>query len=369
MSITEFKYGICQEMSLLYNSTKNMENMRNILVRTTALVLIIASCIVVHAMAAGLNSIPLGGTVFLGEEGLDITAAAGASNQVAWFPSTAQSGATIPEKVIDVGSTNLSFYVNPSDFASRNGNWYQLPSADGTVGTAVLAFRVVDPYLALKIEDTTVNVDVTGKWAPRGDDVRFRIESNLGEMTGRGIAGAPVTIKVQTPEGSVLTALSNSAGTYNSLDISVSKSVEVTAWTWDTGNAAYAPGTYTIWAESNANHMNDNYNQGGKTVSVTSNLLVQEQNPLISVTSQSTTPAEQVTTRQTTKPTTAVTTMLPTTVPTITIAITPPTTSQETPEQTVTPSPTPTPTKAALGGWCTILAGIIACSLYTLWRR
>ena len=343
--------------------------MRNILARTTALIFIIASCIVIPAMAAGLNSIPPGGTVYLGEEGLDITAAAGASNQVAWFPSTAQSGSQNPEKVIDIGSVKLSFYVNPVDFASRNGNWYQWPSADGTVGTAVVAFRVADPYLALKFEDTTVNVDVTGKWAPRGDELKFRIESNLGEMTGRDIAGAPVTIKVQTPEGAVLSALADKTGTYHSLDITVSKSPEYTIWAWDTGNAAYAPGTYTIWAESNANHMKDNYNQEGKTVSATPNLQVQAENPIISATVPSTTMPIQVTTPQITMSVTTVITSVPTTIPTSTAATPPPTLSQETPEITLTPPPSPIPTKAALGGWCTILAGIIACSLYALWRR
>ena len=349
--------------------------MRKTLARTTALVLIIASCIVVNAMAAGLNSIPLGGTVYLGEEGLDITGAVGVRNQVAWFPSSAQSGSQNPEKVIDIGSAKLSFYINPVDFASRNGNWYQWPSVDGTLATAVLAFRVADPYLALKIEDTTVNVDVTGKWAPHGDELKFRIESNLGEMTGRGVVGAPVTIKVQTPEGAVLSALADKTGTYKSLDISVTKSPEFTPWNWDTGNSAYAQGTYTIWAESNANHMKDNYNQEGKTISVTSDLLVQEQNPLISAMVQSTTTAIQVTTGQTPKPATTVITTLPTTVPTGTAAISTPTISQETPEMqetqeiTMTPLPSPTTTKAALEGWCTILAGIIACSLYALWRR
>ena len=343
--------------------------MRNILARTTALIFIIASCIVIPAMAAGLNSIPPGGTVYLGEEGLDITAAAGASNQVTWFPSTAQSGSQNPEKVIDIGSVKLSFYVNPVDFASRNGNWYQWPSVDGTLATAVLAFRVADPYLALKIEDTTVNVDVTGKWAPRGDELKFRIESNLGDMTGRGVAGAPVTIKVQTPEGAVLSALADKTGTYNSLDLAVAKSPEFTIWTWDTGNAAYAPGTYTIWVESNANHMKDNYNQVGKTVSATPNLQVQEENPIISATDQSTTTPMQMTTTQITTPATTKITKVPTAVPTSTAAISSPMMTQETPEITMTPPPSPTPTKAALGGWCTILAGIIACSLYALWRR
>jgi len=342
--------------------------MRNILVWTTALVLIIASCIVVQAMAAGLSSIPLGGTVYLGEEGLDISLAA-IGNQIAWFPSTAQTSAKVPEKLIDITNTKGSFFVNPADFATRNGNWYQWPSADGTVGTAVLAFRVVDPYLALKIEDTTVNVDVTGKWAPHGDELKFRIESNLGEMTGRGVAGAPVTIKVQTPEGAVLSALADKTGTYKSLDISVTKSPEFTPWNWDTGNSAYAQGTYTIWAESNANHMKDNYNQEGKTVSATPNLQVQEENPIISATDQSTTTPMQMTTTQITTPATTKITKVPTAVPTSTAAISSPMMTQETPEITMTPPPSPTPTKAALGGWCTILAGIIACSLYALWRR
>jgi hypothetical protein len=344
-----------------------MENMRKTRVRTGALVLIIASCIVVHAMAAGLSSIPAGGTVYLGEEGLDIFVAAG-GNQVAWFPSTAQSGSQNPEKVIDITSTKLSFYVNPSDFASRNGNWYRWPSTDGTIGTAVVAFRVVDPYLALKIEDTTVSVDVTGKWAPRGDELRFRIESNLGGMTGRGVPGAPVTIRVQPPGGGSYSALIDKTGTTNSLeDIQVPASPYTTAPFWYTGNSVYEPGTYTIWAECNANHMKDNYNQEGKTVSIKSNLLVQEQNPLISAIVQATTTATQVTTRQTTKPTTAVTTELPTTVLTVTTAIPSLTISQETPEQTVTPPPTPT--KAPLFGGCTILAGMISCALYALRRR
>ncbi|MCJ7794560.1 MAG: DUF3821 domain-containing protein, partial [Methanoregulaceae archaeon] len=158
------------------------------------------------------------------------------------------------------------------------------------------------------------------------------------------------------------------SGAANSLeDIQVSVSPYTTVPFWDTGNSLYEPGIYTIWAECNANNMKENYNQDGKTVSVKSNLLVQEQNPLISAIVQATTTAPQVTTRQTTKPTTAVITKVPTTVPTSTAAISFPTISQETPEQTVTPPLTPT--KAPLFGGCTILAGIIACSLYSLWRR
>ncbi len=51
---------------------------------------------------------------------------------------------------------------------------------------------------------------------------------------------------------------------------------------WNMGNPAiYPPGTYTIWAESNINHMKDNYEVIGKTISKPFNLLNQGQNPLI----------------------------------------------------------------------------------------
>jgi hypothetical protein len=43
----------------------------------------------------------------------------------------------------------------------------------------------------------------------------------------------------------------------------------------------YPPGTYTLWAESNVNQMNDNYNVEGKTISKKITLLNQGQNPLI----------------------------------------------------------------------------------------
>jgi hypothetical protein len=354
-------------MSVLYNSTKNMETMRQKQVKIAGLALIIAVCTMVNVGAAATNTIPAGGSVYLGEEGLDISAAVGANTKIAWFPSTAQSSSLNPEKVIDIGSATLSFYVNPVDFASRNGNWYRWPSTDGTLATAIVAFMVSDPYLTLRIEDTTVNVDVTGKWAPRGDELRFRIEHNLGEMARRGVAGAPVTIKVQTPDGGIYSALINKTGATNVLDeINVVSSPYVTVPFWDTGNNAYAPGTYTIWAECNANNMMNNYNQEGKTYSVKSNLLVQDQNPLITAKTAATTQTTQVTSQPTTKAPTVVTTMK-------TLVPAPPLTSQATIQETETPTPsltlTPTPTAAGLCGWGTIFAGIMAGVMYVFRRR
>ena len=39
--------------------------------------------------------------------------------------------------------------------------------------------------LDLKVEDTTVDVDVTDKWVPTGDSISFRIETNLISISER----------------------------------------------------------------------------------------------------------------------------------------------------------------------------------------
>jgi hypothetical protein len=317
-------------------------------------------------VGASLNTISAGDTVFIGEQGLNITGAAGASTQVAWFPSTAQTTATVPEKVVDLTGVKNNFYVNPIDFSTRTGNWYRMPIPPGGVGLATLAFSVVDPWLALKIEDTTVNVDVTGKWAPRKDTLGFRIETNLYTMSERvgGGAGAPLTIKVQTPQGNVLSALVDPAGTAHSLEIRVTTSPFIPTGIWDTGNTLYPPGTYEVWVECNENQMRDNYNQVGKTVSVHPSLIVQDQNPLINTKVTATTTAVQVTITQITAPTTVATTQAPATFPAVTTA------PASFPTNTGIPSPLPTPTRTAgFCGWCAILAAAIACAAYASVKR
>ena len=171
--------------------------------RIKGIVALISFALLVFPVMAAINDIPAGGTVFIGEQGLDITAGLGANNQIAWFPPTATTTSTTPEKVIDVTATKTSFYASPTDFSSLTGNWYSW--APGlTAGTATLCFRVDEPYIALKVRDTTVGVDVTpNKWIYRGDTAQFRIETNLYAMTGRGLAGAPVTINVQSPDGAI----------------------------------------------------------------------------------------------------------------------------------------------------------------------
>jgi len=335
--------------------------MNGVVVKTGILLVMVAVCVVSHAGAL-LNQVPAGGTVYIGEEGLDITPVMGIHTAIGWWASAAVIGTTPPSKTIGVAGRLTTFSVTPSEFVGYTGNWYRLDSGGNADG---LAFNVKDPQLTIRIEDVSVNVDVTENgWVYRGDEVRFRIDSNLADLTGRGVPGAPVTIKVQGPDGGTYTALVNKAGITNSLNVPVSTTPYYTGPFWDTINSAYTPGTYIIWAECNANRMKDNYEVSGKTISPERSLAVQEQNPLISAKVPTTNPTTLMTTTGTPKSTTVVTTQPPTTVAT-TIP-----TPQETVQPPVIPAQSPTPTKAAgFCGICAIVAAIIGCAIYSARRN
>jgi hypothetical protein len=336
--------------------------------RIKGIVALISFTLLVFPVMAAINDIPAGGTVFIGEQGLDITAGLGANNQIAWFPSTATMTSTTPEKVIDVTATKTSFYASPTDFSSWTGNWYSW--APGlTAGTATLCFRVDEPYVALKVRDTTVGVDVTpNKWIYRGDTAQFRIETNLYAMTGRGLAGAPVTINVQSPDGAIYSSLRDPAGTPQSLEISVPSSpYDVPGVLWDTGNSMYSPGTYTIWVECNANSMKDNYPSEGKTVSSRLSMQITEFNPLIkTATATATTlPATSATTKTQAVPIVTTTVMTP---PAITTIIETTTAPPSTVEETVTapPTPVPAPTRTYADGFTAIVSAAAVCAAAAL---
>lgn len=335
---------------------------------TKCILLIFIACLILAFPAgASLNLISSGDTVFIGEQGLDISGQVPPVTAIGWWSPGNTMVSSEPDYKISIPDKR-NIYISQMEFSSRTGPWYSYPGR-------LPVFNVADPYINIKIEDRTVNIDVTGKWAPWRDELGFRVETNLYTMAQRpgGSGGAPVSIRVQTPEGGVFSALIDRSGTPHSLDVSVAASPFVTESIWDTGNSLYNPGTYVVWAECNGNQMKDNYNQAGKTYSAKNSVLVQDQNPLISAmtvtTAPTTVPAMHVTTRTTTKATTVVTSYKPTQV--LTTLLTPQTMAEETVQtMTVIPSPSPIPTKAA--GFTvlwTILAGIISWAVFTSkWR-
>ena len=297
-------------------------------------ILIFLACIFLFCVSpasAAINTIKPGNTVFIGEEGLDISAAMGSDTKIGWWASAADITTTSPTQTIDLAGRITSFMISPSEFDGYLGNWYRLNSSGKADG---IAFLVVDPQLVLKVEDTTVQVDVELlKWIPSGDDIQFRIDTNMVQMASQRSSPALITIKVQSPDGAIYSSLLNAGGTPTSIvDIPVNKIPYYTGSIWNMGNPAiYPPGNYTLWAESNVNRMNDNYDVTGKTVSKKIRLLNQGQNPLITktVTTQTTRTSTQVTPQATMQ--TIVSTTVPTPSPTE-----PPTTAA-----TVVPSPSP----------------------------
>src|SRR5690606_34944002 len=130
---------------------------------------------------ATIVSVPAGGDVFIGEEGLDISAGLGAATQIAYWASGTSTGDQ-PTNIVTVG-TPTSYYVSPQIFVGKVGTWYQWT---GVRGAAV--FNVVDPALTVKVWDNTAGKDVTGKSVPPGNYLNFRVETNAYSVTARADA-------------------------------------------------------------------------------------------------------------------------------------------------------------------------------------
>jgi hypothetical protein len=300
-----------------------------------------------------LSTIAQGNTVFLGEEGLNINAAMGADTKIGWWASAADIGTSSPSYTISVADPS-AFFISPTEFSGKLGPWYRLDSAGKADGSA---FTVADPNLDIRVMDATLGVDATTNgWITTGSEVAFRITTNLYQMGQRAsVAGAPITIKVQGPDGATYSALINKNGAAtNIVRMSVPTSPYSTGAIWDTGKSdTYPYGTYRIWAECNANSMMDNYGNVGKTYTASSSLLDQERNPLIGTyhtytVTRTATPTTVPTTVKTTVATTVPTTVITTTAAPTTIAT-----------ATPTAPPTALPTAAATKspGFESVLAG------------
>jgi hypothetical protein len=309
----------------------------------TLFFLVCLSFFCAYPVTAALNTITQGDIIFVGEEGLDISQAMGTDTRIGWWASAADIITTSPTNSIDLTNRITGFMVTTSEFSGYTGNWYRLNNEGKSDGGA---FSVVEPQLDIKAEDTTVQVDVeTLNWIPSGDDIRFRIDNNLAQMTSQRGSPPLITIKVQGPDGGIYTALYNAGGAPTSIvDIPVTTTSFYTGSIWNMGNSdRYPYGTYTIWAECNVNKMNDNYGATGKTMSRKISLLNQGQNPLIRTTIPTTQMTTQITPVLPTK--TTIITQQPTTVTMITTI----------PVSTTTP-PLPTPSQTKAPGFEAILA-------------
>ena len=248
-----------------------------------ALMMCIAlTLLVVPALAATpLQTIYPGKDVFIGEQGLTLINVT-AGTQLSWYTGTQIVGASAPAATVTVGNPN-SFYVSPTDFVGRTGNWY--------VGTSsVVGIVVNDPSQNIMVYDQKTLKDVTGKSVPGGDFLVFRMETNLNVIPGERNSGNTgfMTIKVKTSDGTVYTELiqnetikqpltgqAPNAMPYYWNNIALAPS----AIGWGTGvlssegSRLYKAGGYTFTIEATLNGMKDNYKDPsgndytGKTIS------------------------------------------------------------------------------------------------------
>ncbi|MCK9594009.1 MAG: DUF3821 domain-containing protein [Methanoregula sp.] len=250
------------------------------------------------------TSIHQGATVFIGEQGLNLTPAimaypdttAGRPVSIGWWASAATIGTVTPTAtytLTDPSHTMISYAA----FGSYYGNWYAI-NASGRVNQSSVFMIVRDPQLSIEVWDFSQNaaqggVSVSYESVVQGDNLGFKIGTNMdkaiaqptqrrGEVTSTDV-NYWADIKVTTEQGSVLTLLLNESGMSNPI---TGLSINTPSWCWGqttnikwstgsfdpTGQDAYPPGTYWVTVESKLNNMLDNYRNGGaaytgKTVS------------------------------------------------------------------------------------------------------
>jgi len=250
--------------------------------------------LVLPAMSAGpsVPSVPQGGDVFIGEQGLDVTAAVGNATTIAWWQSGTNPSLDVPNKQMQVATPD-NFYIPPSEFVGKYGNWYRLDVNGKSQG--IVAFVVNDPSIDVKVWDQNSNKDVTGQSVPTNDYLNFRVETNLYTIAQQRQDSSTgyVTIKVKTADGAVYADLYQSEGEtlpLTNLLVDAQPYYWVPAgeptqgwWTGYTdsaGNKLYKAGTYTVTAESNINSMKDNYKDAsgndytGKTITATKTVVI-----------------------------------------------------------------------------------------------
>ena len=277
---------------------------------------VLVAAMPVSAAYANVNtSINQGATVFIGEQGLDLTQAqltfanAGSSfwpSSIGWWASSANPASSAPTATIPLpDGVNRSLTISYAAFGSYYGPWYVI-GANGYANTTTGAFiNVKDPQLSVDIWDYSQSqaaggISVSGKSVVQGDFLGFKVGTNMDtaintplRLANRtpGSSGANTRewadIKVKTEQGNTFTKLIQINGTPININGQV---IDAPSWLWGgnvanglggnwstsandaTGQIAYPAGTYTVTVESKLNGMFDNYQNGGaaytgKTVS------------------------------------------------------------------------------------------------------
>ena len=233
--------------------------------------------LVTYGSAGSLQTIPAGGTVFIGEQGLNVSAGIPAGTLISWYPASQQPG-TVQASANYTVSDPVNFNVNPETFRDNQGKWY--------IGnTTTIAFIVADPTLDLKIFDQQTQTEVSGQTIAPGDYINFRIDSNFNVIPKQR----------NTTDGFLAISVRNSGGTYysqlkqdnNTTLALVPLSVNSTPFWWVPGTSGnygwntgaklqngdnfYTDGSYSVSVDlTPLNSIRKNYDAVGKTKSIKS---------------------------------------------------------------------------------------------------
>jgi PGF-CTERM protein len=321
MGLAELIFGVCRNRSRLEMYDVNNGGIERMTKRLTIALVALAIILLVAVLPVSATRAPLvgnvyhynvaqtinaGATVFIGEEGLDITAAVGSSTKVGYWASAAVLDTTSPAKTVTI--TNPTDYtVTYADYGlgGQVADWYQInSSSETTYDPPVLAFRVADPTLDVTIWDNTIAADVTGKSVTKGEQLQFGIITNQysaikdaalrSPVYGNSTNDGYINLYVKPDGGNVLNQLytnNTNTGRLTSINVTTqpyrwgqyaldagSTGVASTPFNWSTDAAignqpVYPAGTYSVWADSFLNNMKENYKDAsgayytGKTTS------------------------------------------------------------------------------------------------------
>jgi len=223
------------------------------------------------AVASALDSkIPKEGTVFVGENDLDISDCnVRTGDEIAFWSSGSPEGTPDSRaKVMDA----RHFFVDPAYFSGKTGTWYGLISKKPV-------FKVEDPWIQLDVVEQ--GIDHEPEWIKKGNLVSFKISTNMYLLSERsGSAGVPVRINLTGPNETTYTTLTSPTGTYNLEKIYVYYSPFDTGAVWETkDNGTYPEGEYTAWATIEVNDIAEKNPGEGVTTSLKTTFLLSKIKP------------------------------------------------------------------------------------------
>jgi len=254
-----------------------------------AIIVILIMPLTVSAFTPVAPIIDYGATVFIGEEGLNMSLITGPSGATFGFWRSSNPSTTSPAKTLFISPNMVE--ITDSDYFGYTGYWYKMLPG----GCYTSAFQVVDPRLEMAIMSSDQITNLNGKTVSPGQMVTFKINNNFynfnnrydidanGNLTPANQNNGFINIKVTSPDGGSYSSLVGLNGTATSTqNLFVNTNPYMWHSQWNTGatntnnQKIYSAGVYNIFSESTLNGMNDNIiiNRSGRAISPTYTLTI-----------------------------------------------------------------------------------------------